>query len=154
MIEIGMNQVRKNFGFKKVLDGISCDIMTNERVALVGRNGTGKSTVLKLIYGTESPDGGTISLRRGATVGMLEQIPKLRETGKTVREVLAEPFSEIFALERELRRMEREMAQPEADFDALLSNYSAAQEQYTAFGGYDTEERLSKITQGFSWLVC
>lgn len=150
MIEIGMNQVRKNFGFKKVLDGVSCEIMTNERVALVGRNGTGKSTILKLLCGLETPDSGTISLRRGATVGMLEQIPKLREAGKTVREVLLEPFAALFALEVELRRMEQEMAQPKTEFDELLSRYSAAQERYAALGGYDMEERLSKIIQGFS----
>ena len=50
--------------------------MTGERAAIVGRNGTGKSTILKLISGEESPDSGEISIRRGAALGVLEQIPR------------------------------------------------------------------------------
>ncbi len=149
MIEIGMNKIIKNFGFKKVLDGACLEIMTGERAAIVGRNGTGKSTILKLISGEEAPDFGEISIRRGATVGMLEQIPRLREPGRTVQQVLLEPFAGILAMEKELRRLENEMAEPDKDFDALMTRYAKAQEQYAALGGYDMEERTSKIIQGF-----
>ncbi len=149
MIEIGMNQIVKNYGFKKVLDGVSLEIRTGDRAAIIGRNGTGKSTLLKLIAGTESSDSGEVSLRRGITLGMLEQIPRLREPGKTVKQVLLEPFSDLLALERELRDMESEMTRPEADSQSLMENYAAAQERYALLGGYDQEERTSKIVQGF-----
>lgn len=93
MIEIGMNKIVKNFGYKKILDGVSLEIMTGDRAAIVGRNGTGKTTLLKLIAGKEPPDSGEISIRRGASIGYLEQIPPLRRPGVTVKEVLLEPFS-------------------------------------------------------------
>lgn len=149
MIEIGMNQIVKNFGFKKILDGASLEVMTGERAAIVGRNGTGKSTILKLISGEESPDSGEISIRRGASIGMLEQIPRLREPGKTVKEVLLEPFADVLRLETELRRLETDMASPGADFSVLSEQYAAAQERYTALGGYEMEERTAKVVQGF-----
>ena len=120
MIEIGMNHIVKNFGFKKILDKACLEVMTGERAAIVGRNGTGKSTILKLISGEESPDSGEISIRRGATLGVLEQIPRLREPGKTVEEVLLEPFADVLAAERELRALEAEMASPVANRTIVL----------------------------------
>ena len=149
MIEIGMNQVVKNFGYRPVLDGASLEIMTGQRAAIVGRNGTGKTTLLKLIAGMESPDGGEISLRRGAALGFLEQIPRLRQPGRTVRQVLLEPYEELLALEASLRAMEGEMAATAGDLDALMARYSAAQEEYALKGGYDMEERTSKVVVGF-----
>ncbi len=149
MIEIGMNQVVKNYGFHKVLTGVSLEIMTGERAALVGRNGTGKSTIFRLICGEEDPDGGEVSLRRGAAVGMLPQIPRLREPGKTVEQVLLEPFADVLDLEKSLREMEAEMAVPEASLDAVMERYTRAQETYTALGGWEMEERRSKVVQGF-----
>ncbi len=149
MIEIGMNQILKNFGFKKVLNGASLEVMTGERAAIIGRNGTGKSTLLKLVSGEEAPDSGEISIRKGATVGFLEQIPRLREKGKTVQEVLLEPFAETLEAEQELRALEAYMASPAEDYEALLESYALVQERYTALGGYEMEERTAKIIQGF-----
>ena len=149
MIEIGINQVVKNYGYRPVLSGASLEIMTGQRAAIVGRNGTGKTTLLKLIAGMESPDGGEISLRRGAALGFLEQIPRLRQPGRTVRQVLLEPYEELLALEASLRAMEGEMAATAGDLDALMARYSAAQEEYALKGGYDMEERTSKVVVGF-----
>ncbi len=149
MIEIGMNQIVKSFGFRKILDGACLEIHTGERAAIVGRNGTGKSTLLKLIAGEEAVDSGEISLRRGASVGMLEQIPRLREPGKTVEQVLLEPFSQVISLERELREMEEEMACADEGLESLMARYAEAQERYAALGGYEQTERTAKIVQGF-----
>lgn len=149
MIEIGMNNIVKNFGFKKILDGACLEVMTGERTAIVGRNGTGKSTILKLISGEEVPENGEISLRRGASIGVLEQIPRLREPGRTVQEVLLEPFADALEAERELRKLETDMASPGEDFEAVLERYSQVQERYSALGGYEIGERTSKVVQGF-----
>lgn len=149
MIEIGLNQIIKNFGYKKILDGACLEVMTGDRAAIVGRNGTGKSTILKLISGEESPDSGEVSIRRGASIGVLEQIPRLRQPGKTVKDVLLEPFTDLLKLEARLRRLELEMALPGESFEALCESYASLQEEYSALGGYEIEERTSKVVQGF-----
>lgn len=149
MIEIGLNKVTKNFGFKNVLDGASLEIYSGERAAIVGRNGTGKSTILRLIAGEEAPDRGEVSLRRGAVVGMLEQIPRLRRPGVTVGEVLTEPFAKLSRMEAGLRELEARMALEWDRAEELMAEYSRLQERYALAGGYETEERTSKVIQGF-----
>lgn len=148
MIEIGINGIVKNFGFKKILNNTQFEVMTGDRAAIVGRNGSGKSTILKLIAGWETPDSGEISIRRGASIGMLEQIPRPRGPEITVRGVLLEPFSELFRLEHELRELELRMAIPE-QLDTAMEEYARKQDRFSALGGYEVEEELARIVQGF-----
>lgn len=151
MLEIGMNDVGKNYGFKNVLDGVSFEVMTGERVALVGRNGTGKTTILKIIAQKEKADRGQVSIRRGATVGYLEQIPRISDIHETVKQLLTNPFAGLAATERQMREMEIRMSQ-ETDPDdlaRLLRRYSHLQEEYGALGGYEIEERVSRVVTGF-----
>lgn len=152
MIEIGMNQIVKNFGFKNVLNGADLEIMTGERVGLVGRNGTGKSTLFKVIAGEENVNAGTVSIRRGATVGYLEQIPNLPPTQTTVREVLWETFSRQLRLEEQMHALEEGMA-AEADPDRLqeqMEEYARLQSEFAALDGYSMEEDMARIVNGFS----
>ena len=74
MIEIELNKIKKNFGLKNILDGFNLELKTGERVALIGQNGSGKSTILKIIAKQESIDSGTINIRSGAKIGILNQI--------------------------------------------------------------------------------
>ena len=146
MTEFSFSHVNKNFGFKPVLKDLSFEVMTGERAALIGRNGTGKSTILKLLAGEESPDSGEISLRRGANTALLEQIPRLRGKDATVYDVLCEPFTEVFSVEAKLRELEEKMTE---DFERYADAYTEAQSRYAALGGYDAETRLKNIVQGF-----
>ena len=149
MTEFSLNHVYKNFGFKAVLSDLTLEVMTGERAALVGRNGTGKSTILKLLAGLETPDSGEVSIRRGASVAMLEQIPRLRAEDCTVRGVLLESFKDILETDVLLRTLEAEMAEMPDDWEALTARYDEAQTRYTVLGGYDMEARMQKIVQGF-----
>ena len=63
MIEIELNNIKKNYGLKNVLDGVSFEIKTGERIALIGDNGSGKSTILKIISGEEKADSGKVNIR-------------------------------------------------------------------------------------------
>ena len=117
MTEFSFSHVNKNFGFKPVLKDLSFEVMTGERAALIGRNGTGKSTILKLLAGEESPDSGEISLRRGANTALLEQIPRLRGKDATVYDVLCEPFTEVFSVEAKLRELEEKMTEDFERYD-------------------------------------
>ncbi len=151
MIEIGVNNIYKNFGYKAVLSGVSFNIMTGERVGIVGRNGAGKSTIFKILCDEESPDKGSVSIRRGATLGYLEQIPVLHESDKSVQEVLMENFSEVTEHEEKMRRLETSMAN-EKDADALnrlMEEYQEAQSRFIALDGYSVSERFGRIVTGF-----
>ena len=144
MTEFSLNHITKNFGFKAVLNDLSLEVMTGERAALVGRNGTGKSTILKLIAGMETPDRGEVSLRRGASVGFLEQIPRLRAPEATVRSVLLEPFADILETEALLRALEKEMEENPTDWENLTARYDDAMRRYTALGGYEMDARPAR----------
>ena len=151
MLEIGINNVGKNFGFKSILDDVSFEVMTGERVALVGRNGTGKTTILKIIAQKEKADRGQVSIRRGATIGYLEQIPPISEEVETVEQLLNKPFEELHQIERQMREMEIRMS-GEGDPDVLarlLRRYSHLQDVYGSRGGYEIEERIARIVAGF-----
>jgi ATP-binding cassette, subfamily F, member 3 len=151
MLEIGINDVVKNFGFKNVLDGVSFEVMTGERVALVGRNGTGKTTILKIIAQKEKADRGQVSIHRGATIGYLEQIPQISDNYETVEQLLTKPFAGLIEMEQQMRETEIRMSQ-ESDPDVLarlLKRYSHLQEEYNAQGGYEIEERIGRVVTGF-----
>jgi len=146
-----MNGVIKNYGFKNVLNGVHLEIMTGDRVAIVGRNGAGKSTLLKIVAGQEAPNQGIVSIRKGASVGYLEQIPELSAQGVTTREVLMEPFDQLLCIEGRLRALEREMAaqaDPQA-LERLMRQYAHQQNLFVAMDGYAVEENLGRIATGF-----
>ena len=150
MIELSLNNVEKYFGANRVLKNITFEVNKGERIGIVGRNGCGKSSVLKLIYGTENLDNGSISIRRGASIGYLEQIHGFEE-GSTVREILNIAFDELSMLERKMKSLESIMSDEREDISRLLSQYSELQQNYEVLGGYDKEEKLSKVCEGLKF---
>ena len=110
MIEIELNNIKKNYGLKNILDGFNLEIKTGERVALIGQNGSGKSTILKIISKEESIDGGIINIRKGACIGTLKQIYENEDKNVLVKEYLYESFKNILEIEQKLRNIEDEMS--------------------------------------------
>lgn len=152
MIELSLNNVEKYFGANRVLKNITFEVNKGERIGIVGRNGCGKSTVLKLIYGTENLDKGSISIRRGASVAYLEQIHGFKE-GSTVREILNMAFIELQELERKMKYLESKMSDEREDISRILSQYSELQQKYEVLGGYEKEEKFSKVCEGLKFKV-
>ncbi|QLY79917.1 ribosomal protection-like ABC-F family protein [Clostridium intestinale] len=150
MIELSLNNVEKYFGANRVLKNITFEVNKGERLGIVGRNGSGKSTVLKLIYGAENLDNGSISIRRGASIGYLEQIHGFEE-GSTVREILNIAFDELLVLEKKMKSLENKMSDEREDISRLLSQYSELQQNYEVLGGYDKEEKFSKVCEGLKF---
>ena len=94
MIEISINNAEKTFGFKKILDSFSFEANTGERIALIGPNGCGKTTLFKIISGEEKLDKGMVSTRKGATIGLLSQMPPTVDDDVTVKDILLRSFWE------------------------------------------------------------
>jgi len=163
MIELKMYNIMKRFGDNLVLNNITFTIYDKEKVAIVGENGSGKSTILKLIAGVEPLDRddredncncrekGWIRIPKGVTVGYLNQLPIYPENLKVI-DILKLAFEEVYDVEKNIRLLESNMEHLEGDnLEKVLKQYSKLQETYEAKGGYDIEEKLSKICIGLKF---
>ncbi len=151
MIEIELNNIKKNYGMKNILDGFNLEIKTGERVAIIGQNGCGKTSLLKIIAKQENIDSGTINIRNGARIGMLNQIYGNEKQDVLVKDFLYQSFEEIFAIEQKLSRLEKEMANPRDDvsLEKTITEYGKTQERFMLAGGYEVQEKFAKICSKF-----
>ncbi|MTI66745.1 MAG: ABC-F type ribosomal protection protein [Firmicutes bacterium] len=148
MIELALNKIEKSFGAEKVLKDISFDVNTSEKVGIVGKNGTGKTTIFKIISGIENYNKGSLSIKKGNTIGYLSQIPEYPKDYK-VTNVLHEAFKEEFKISDEMRSLEEKMSNMDGDsLDKAMKKYGALQQKYDHLGGYEIDEKLSKICVG------
>lgn len=148
MIELALNGVVKYFGATQILKNISFEVQGGEKVGLVGRNGSGKSTILKIIYGLEQADSGAVMLKRGTKVGYLAQIPIFPQKS-TVIQVLNSAFENLDVIESEMKKLEDKLKDINGtELDKALLQYSELQQKYEAAGGYEREEKLSKVCVG------
>ena len=145
MIEINFNNVTKSYGFDIVLNKINLDIKTGEKIALVGENGSGKSTFLKLIEGEEKTTEGTISIRKESKIGFLKQ--DFSDYNENVKNILLDSFIEIKKIENELKKIEKKM--DEGTNEKIINRYCDLQEKYMNIGGYQVEEEIDKLTSYF-----
>lgn len=151
MIELSLNGVIKYFGANLILSNITFEMHQGERVGLVGRNGSGKSTVLKLISGLEPIDKGNMAIRKGAKVGYLEQIPNYKDE-YTASKVLNLAFKDLIDIEENMISLEKKMRDlDKEELDKTLKLYSNMQQQYEVMGGYEKEEKLNKICNGLKF---
>lgn len=150
MIEVTLNNAKKSFGFKNVLDGFDLEATTGERVALIGPNGCGKTTIFKIIVGEEVLDKGIVTTRKGASVGLLSQIPPKVPDNYTVRDLLLKNFEQLFEIEKKMRECEAKLASASSkDLNDILSMYGKLQDYFQNMGGYEIDEKVSKICNGF-----
>lgn len=130
MIEIELNNIKKNYGLKNVLDGVSFEIKTGERVSLIGENGCGKSTILKIINKEESVDEGILNIKKDSTIGFLKQQYNNEKENFTVESYLKQSFEEYTEIEKRLKEIEVLMANNLSDTELLLRKYGNLQEKY------------------------
>ncbi|MBC8059430.1 MAG: ABC-F family ATP-binding cassette domain-containing protein, partial [Clostridiaceae bacterium] len=151
MIELALNNVVKYFGATEVLMDITFEIQESEKVGIVGGNGSGKSTVLKIIAGIEQADKGAIMLKKGSTLGYLDQIP-IYPKEYTVLDVLNVAFRDLEIIEEEMKSLEKKMVEfKDSDLSKALKQYSILQQKYEILGGYEKEEKLSKVCIGMDF---
>ena len=145
MIEISLNKINKNYGFKPVLNNLSFDIKSGERVALIGSNGCGKTTTLRLIMGLDEVDSGSINIRKGASIGYLCQIPGKEENEVKGTDVLLRGVSELKNLEDRINNLLNNMNSSEKELKELYK----LQEEFRIKDGYNLNEKIEKIKYGF-----
>lgn len=138
-----MHAARKAHGDKVILDDVSLSFYPGAKIGVVGPNGMGKSTLLKIMAGLEEVTNGDARLSPGYTVGILQQEPPLDET-KTVLENIKMAFGEIFEKVERFNAIGEEMASPDADFDALMEEMGQLQTEIDAANGWDLDSQLSQ----------
>ena len=143
MIDIALNEINKYYGANHVIKGISLEIYCGEKVGLLGKNGSGKTTIFKLLTGDKHYDSGNIAKASGKKMEMLAQIPTFGEND-TAEDMLRSSFAEITDIFNAMRKIEGN-ADP-----AVLARYGRLMEEYERLGGYDTEVRLDKICSGMN----
>ena len=141
MISFGTNDILLEFGTDIILSGISFSVNEGERLGIVGVNGAGKSSLMRIIAGLQKPTSGSVYTQKGATLGMLAQNEML-DRGLSVFDEMLGAFPVLCALERSLADMsleiERRASLPhDSEYEKLISRYAEAQERFRSEGGYE-----------------
>lgn len=148
MIELSVNGLTKFYGANKIFENISFEVKTGERIGLIGQNGSGKTTIMKILMGKEDYQSGEISLRKGNRIGYLDQIPVYEEE-ISVMDVLKMAFEQVYMLKLQMEELEEKMACLSGEeLDRAVEQYAKLCEQFEFLQGYETETKLDKITEG------
>ncbi|MGG0207565.1 ribosomal protection-like ABC-F family protein [Bacillus mycoides] len=144
-----VNNVKKSFGGNIIFENISLEIKNGERIGLVGRNGSGKTTIFQLLTGIEGLDAGAIHVKKGTRIGHVAQIPKFNNE-MNVYDVLSSAFKKEKELEIEMHALEKNMAeeQESSALQKLMERYGVIQERYAFLGGYEIEANIMKVANG------
>lgn len=148
MIEINLNKINKNFGTEEVLKDISFELKTGEIVALIGDNGSGKTTILNIIN-EKNQTSGEISIRNNAKIAYLKQGNELYEN-IIVKDILYGELKEINSILTRLKDYEEKMlVYTGKKLDDVINKYSLLQEKFLNIGGYEIEEKIGKLVNYF-----
>ena len=148
MIEIGVSNLTKIFGVDKIFENVTFDVKTKDKIGLIGRNGTGKTTLIKILAGYENFQNGQLNKRKGLTIGYLEQIPNYDDEN-TVLDVLNEAFRHIEEIKIRMEQLERTFENLEGEeLELAIKKYSSLHDSYEIAGGYNSKEKLYKILHG------
>ncbi|WP_088187049.1 ribosomal protection-like ABC-F family protein [Desulfosporosinus sp. FKA] len=148
---IDFRHIKLSFGANEVLTDVSFDIKQGERVGLIGRNGTGKSTILKLIIGSLQPEQGQIAIRKNTKIGFLAQAPEY-DSKMSVYEVLEQYFQEVKKWQQQLERIAQKMSDlmnaADNKLNQLMLEYGKLQEKFEEADGYQISSRIDEVANG------
>ena len=146
MIDISVRNLTKFFVIgENLLEDLSFEVQEGERVAILGRNGCGKTTLLKILTGEMDYDDGEVFVNPNKRVGLISQIPRFPE-GYSVEDVLRSAFRELLSANKKMEALEQKMA--ENVTDDLLREYDALVNRFQAGGGYDMDVEVDKVCNG------
>ncbi|WP_031082352.1 ATP-binding cassette domain-containing protein, partial [Streptomyces sp. NRRL WC-3549] len=144
--QLSMNDVSKTYGTRTLLDQVSFTLRPGEKAGVIGENGSGKSTVLRLLSGAETPDGGDVTVRFAGGTGYLAQTLALAPD-LTVQAAVDAALSELRALERLILEAEEQMSRADPT-DARLAAYGDLLTAYEQRGGYQADARADAAMHG------
>lgn len=144
---LNMSQVSKDYTGDKIFEDIKLELNRGDCIGLVGRNGEGKTTLLKMMADIEPPTEGWISWGRETTIGLLDQIPEYPKD-QTVYECLGEVFQALLDIEAAMAELEEQMTDTDADLEKLMKRYSKLQESFEEKEGYQKDSRIRRVAHG------
>ncbi len=150
MIILALQDVRKSFGTHEVLKHVSFTLQEQDRMGMVGVNGCGKSTLMKIIAGIESTDAGSVNIQKGLRIGYLAQQGELDGT-ETVQRALESVFDPLVRMEEEMRSLEHQIAEHGAEPETLRrlgGRYDALTREYERKRGYEWRSRAAGVLKG------
>ena len=152
---ISIDNLKVEFGVTPLFHDVSYVINDKDRIALVGKNGAGKSTMLKIIAGLQQPTSGTVSVSGGTTIGYLPQVMVLSDC-HTVREEAEQAFAHISQMQEQLDRLNRELAE-RTDYEsegymALVEKFTRESERYQMMGGLNYHAELERTLLGLGFV--
>ena len=151
---ISVEGLKVEFGVKPLFTDVSFVVNDRDRIALVGKNGAGKSTMLKILCDLQQPTSGVVSVPNDVTIGYLPQVMKLQDD-TTVREETRKAFSDNTKMEARLKKMEQEMADrtdyESDDYAALVERFTQEHERYMMLGGENYEAEIERTLTGLGF---
>jgi ATP-binding cassette subfamily F protein 3 len=147
---ISLQNVSFSFGARTMLEEVNWQIGNNERIGLVGVNGAGKSTVLRLMTGAYSPDSGTISKPKDVSLGFFNQDLLSFSTRENILKVAMQAFERAHAIEQRMNDLLKEL-ETKPDDEKLLDDYSHALHDFELAGGYEMEHKTAEVLEGLGF---
>jgi ATP-binding cassette subfamily F protein 3 len=146
---ITANSLSKSFGAEDLFANISFSVAKGARLALVGPNGIGKTTLLRILIGEEEPSSGTVTRARSLRLGYLPQEADFELNG-TLWDICLEPFADLLRLQQELEKLETEMSEP-LKREQALERYGTLQHNFEQRGGYTYQVRVKQVLTGLGF---
>ena len=146
----GLQDVTFEFGARTIVRDATWHIQPGERIGLIGYNGTGKSTLLKVLVGEYLPSSGTVERGRGTTIGYLHQDLLSFDTSESILQVALSAFEKILLLEKEIEVLGNRLEKEHED-EALLHEYSDKLHELEMLGGYNIHHQTEEVLQGLGF---
>jgi len=151
MTVLSASNLAKSFGADDIFSGVSVEIPHGAKIALVGANGIGKTTLLEVLIRRQEPTAGTVSPMKGLTIGYLPQRPQL-VGDRSLWDEMMTAFADLRAREERLRALAERMSDPgHPDLEALIERYGREEHQFELDGGYTYETRTRQVLQGLGF---
>ncbi len=145
----GLQNVTFEFGARTIIEDATWHIQPNERIGLIGYNGTGKSTILKLLVGQYAPSAGTVERSRSTSIGYLHQDLLSFDTNDSILQVALGAFEKVLQLEKEIEELGKELEK--TGDEKILHDYSDKLHELETLGGYNIHHKTEEVLQGLGF---